>query len=63
MSAVLLSGKALAKTIQQRAHHEARELEADGLRPTLAVVVATDDGSTHWYVRSIARAAESAAIS
>ena len=63
MSTVLLSGKALAKTIQQRAHHEARELEADGLRPTLAVVVATDDGSTHWYVRSIERAAESAAIS
>ena len=63
MSAVLLSGKQLAKTLREKAHQEARDLEADGLRPTLAVVVATDDGSTHWYVRSIERAAESAGIS
>ena len=63
MSTLLLSGKTLAKTIQQKAHDEARGLEADGLRPTLAVVVATDDGSTHWYVRSIERAAERAGIS
>ncbi|MDQ0678558.1 methylenetetrahydrofolate dehydrogenase (NADP+)/methenyltetrahydrofolate cyclohydrolase [Arthrobacter pascens] len=63
MSTVLLSGKTLARVIQQKAHDEARDLEADGLRPTLAVVVATDDGSTHWYVRSIERAAESAGIS
>ncbi len=63
MSTLLLSGKPLAKTIQQKAHDEARGLEADGLHPTLAVVVATDDGSTHWYVRSIERAAERAGIS
>ncbi|MFE4228780.1 bifunctional 5,10-methylenetetrahydrofolate dehydrogenase/5,10-methenyltetrahydrofolate cyclohydrolase [Arthrobacter sp. NPDC056886] len=63
MSTLLLSGKTLAKTIQQKAHDEARGLEADGLHPTLAVVVATDDGSTHWYVRSIQRAAERAGIS
>ena len=63
MNTVLLSGKILARTIQQKAHDEARDLEADGRRPTLAVVVATDDGSTHWYVRSIERAAESAGIS
>ena len=62
MSTSLLSGKTLAKTIQQKAHDEARGLEADGLHPTLAVVVATDDGSTHWYVRSIERAAERAGI-
>ena len=62
MSTTLLSGRTLAKLIQQKAHEEARELEGDGLRPTLAVVVATDDGSTHWYVRSIERAAESAGI-
>jgi hypothetical protein len=62
MSAVLLSGKELARTIREKAHQEARDLEADGLRPTLAVVVATDDGSTHWYVRSIERAAGSAGI-
>lgn len=62
MSTTLLSGRNLAKLIQQKAHDEARNLESDGLRPTLAVVVATDDGSTHWYVRSIERAAESAGI-
>jgi methylenetetrahydrofolate dehydrogenase (NADP+)/methenyltetrahydrofolate cyclohydrolase len=62
LSAVLLSGKQLAQTIRETAHQEARDLEADGLRPTLAVVVATDDGSTHWYVRSIERAAGSAGI-
>ena len=62
MSTLLLSGKTLAKTIQQKAHDEARGLEAEGMLPTLAVVVATDDGSTHWYVRSIERAAERAGI-
>lgn len=62
MSTTLLSGRNLAKLIHKKAHDEARNLETDGLRPTLAVVVATDDGSTHWYVRSIERAAESAGI-
>jgi len=62
LSTTLLSGRNLAKLIQQKAHDEARNLETDGQRPTLAVVVATDDGSTHWYVRSIERAAESAGI-
>lgn len=62
MNTTLLSGRNLAKLIQQKAHDEARNLEIDGLRPTLAVVVATDDGSTLWYVRSIERAAESAGI-
>jgi methylenetetrahydrofolate dehydrogenase (NADP+)/methenyltetrahydrofolate cyclohydrolase len=62
LSTVLLSGKTLAKTIQQKAHDEAQDLATEGLRPTLAVVVATDDGSTHWYVRSIERAAEKAGI-
>lgn len=62
MSTTLLSGRNLAKLIQQKAHDEARNLETDGLCPTLAVVVATDDGSTHWYVRSIERAAETAGI-
>ncbi len=63
MSAALLSGKHLASTLGQQARQEARELEADGLHPTLAVVVATDDSSTHWYVRSIERAAGRAGIS
>jgi methylenetetrahydrofolate dehydrogenase (NADP+)/methenyltetrahydrofolate cyclohydrolase len=62
LSTTLLSGRNLAKLIQLKAHDEARDLEANGLRPALAVVVATNDGSTHWYVRSIERAAESAGI-
>ncbi len=62
MSTTLLSGRNLAKLIKQKAQAEARNLETSGPRPTLAVVVATDDGSTHWYVRSIERAAESAGI-
>ncbi len=38
------------------------KLENEGARPVLAVVVATDDESTHWYVRSIERAADRAGI-
>jgi methylenetetrahydrofolate dehydrogenase (NADP+)/methenyltetrahydrofolate cyclohydrolase len=55
MTASLLSGKPLAKLIQQQA-------QTEGTCPTLAVVVATEDSSTHWYVRSIERAAEAAGI-
>ncbi|MFC7849994.1 bifunctional 5,10-methylenetetrahydrofolate dehydrogenase/5,10-methenyltetrahydrofolate cyclohydrolase [Arthrobacter sp. NPDC057388] len=62
MTASLLSGKPLAKLIQQQARTEAKALTEDGTCPTLAVVVATEDSSTHWYVRSIERAAETAGI-
>jgi methylenetetrahydrofolate dehydrogenase (NADP+)/methenyltetrahydrofolate cyclohydrolase len=62
MTASLLSGKPLAKLIQQQAQTEAKVLAEEGTCPTLAVVVATEDSSTHWYVRSIERAAEAAGI-
>lgn len=62
MTATLLSGKPLAKLIQQKAQKEAKALADEGVRPTLAVVVATEDSSTHWYVRSIERASEKAGI-
>lgn len=62
MTASLLSGKPLARLIQQQARTEAKALAEEGLRPTLAVVVATEDSSTHWYVRSIERASENAGI-
>lgn len=62
MNTEVLSGKRLAGLIQQRAQDEARLLDREGLRPVLAVVVATDDEATHWYVRSIERAAERAGI-
>jgi methylenetetrahydrofolate dehydrogenase (NADP+)/methenyltetrahydrofolate cyclohydrolase len=62
MTASVLSGKPLAKLIQQQATAQATALAEEGTRPTLAVVVATEDSSTHWYVRSIERAAENAGI-
>jgi methylenetetrahydrofolate dehydrogenase (NADP+)/methenyltetrahydrofolate cyclohydrolase len=62
MTASLLSGKPLAKLIQQQAQTETKALAEEGCCPTLAVVVATEDSSTHWYVRSIERASEGAGI-
>ncbi|TLM82607.1 bifunctional 5,10-methylenetetrahydrofolate dehydrogenase/5,10-methenyltetrahydrofolate cyclohydrolase [Pseudarthrobacter sp. NamE2] len=62
MSTVTLPGKPLAAVIRQRVQDEVRSLDHEGLRPVLAVVIATDDESTHWYVRSIERAAEAAGI-
>ena len=62
MTTEVLSGKPLAALIQQRAQQESTLLDDEGLHPVLAVVVATDDESTHWYVRSIERAAGRAGI-
>lgn len=62
MNTSVLSGKKLAGLIQQRAQDEIRVLDHNGVRPTLAVVVATEDESTHWYVRSIERSAERVGI-
>ncbi|HJP79267.1 MAG TPA: tetrahydrofolate dehydrogenase/cyclohydrolase catalytic domain-containing protein [Pseudonocardiaceae bacterium] len=53
----VLSGTALARDIRATVATKARQLTADGVEPRLAVVVATDDESTAWYVRSIASAA------
>lgn len=57
-----LSGKQLAADIRRRISEEAASLEAAGTQPTLVVVTATDDESTMWYVRSIAKAAASVGI-
>ncbi|MEW9529025.1 bifunctional 5,10-methylenetetrahydrofolate dehydrogenase/5,10-methenyltetrahydrofolate cyclohydrolase [Microbispora sp. NPDC049125] len=62
MSATVLSGKELAASIRAEAAAGAAELAAAGRPPKLAVVVATADESSAWYVRSIARAAEKAGI-
>ncbi len=62
MTTAVLSGKGLASLIREQAQDEARSLGSDGTRPTLAVVVATEDESTLWYVRSIERSAERAGI-
>ncbi|MGA8787806.1 MAG: tetrahydrofolate dehydrogenase/cyclohydrolase catalytic domain-containing protein [Paenarthrobacter sp.] len=62
MTTAVLSGKGLASLIREQAQDDARSLGSDGTRPTLAVVVATEDESTLWYVRSIERSAERAGI-
>jgi len=58
----VLSGTALAKRIRAQVTATARELTEAGVPPRLAVVVATDDESTAWYVRSIATAATKTGI-
>ncbi|WP_169983468.1 bifunctional 5,10-methylenetetrahydrofolate dehydrogenase/5,10-methenyltetrahydrofolate cyclohydrolase [Microbispora sp. H10836] len=62
MSARVLSGKELAASVRTEAAERATALAAAGRPPKLAVVVATADESSAWYVRSIARAAEKAGI-
>ena len=62
MSATLLSGKELAAAIRGEVAESAARLSADGNQPTLAVVVATVDESSAWYVRSIAKAADKVGI-
>ena len=62
MSTAVLSGKPLAGLFQQEVQDQVRSLERDGVRPVVAVVMATADESTRWYVRSIERAAERAGI-
>jgi methylenetetrahydrofolate dehydrogenase (NADP+) / methenyltetrahydrofolate cyclohydrolase len=57
-----LSGKELAAGIRAEVAAAVAELAAAGTPPRLAVVVATADESSAWYVRSIARAAEKTGI-
>ncbi|WP_147133134.1 bifunctional 5,10-methylenetetrahydrofolate dehydrogenase/5,10-methenyltetrahydrofolate cyclohydrolase [Stackebrandtia albiflava] len=52
-----IDGRAIAKTIAAEVTAAAAKLTADGVTPTLAVVVPTDDEATAWYVRSIERTA------
>jgi methylenetetrahydrofolate dehydrogenase (NADP+)/methenyltetrahydrofolate cyclohydrolase len=61
MTAVL-GGSELAAGIRAEVTAAAAELTAAGTFPRLAVVVATADESSAWYVRSIARAAEKTGI-
>lgn len=58
----VLGGTEVAAGIRAEVSAEAARLTAAGTPPRLAVVVATDDGSSAWYVRSIARAAERTGI-
>jgi methylenetetrahydrofolate dehydrogenase (NADP+)/methenyltetrahydrofolate cyclohydrolase len=58
----LLDGTPLARSIREHTAHAAGTLTTHGRPPKLAVLVATDDESTAWYVRSIAKAARQTAI-
>jgi len=51
----IIDGTPLARSIREDASHAASALAAQGCPPKLAVVVATEDESTAWYVRSIAK--------
>jgi methylenetetrahydrofolate dehydrogenase (NADP+)/methenyltetrahydrofolate cyclohydrolase len=52
-----LSGRDLAASIRTEATSRAETLTREGRQPRLAVVTATDDEASAWYVRSIAAAA------
>lgn len=62
MNTALVSGARLARLIRLRANEEASLLGKQGLGPVLAIVVATDDHSTNWHVRSIKLDAEETGI-
>lgn len=62
MPAKLLSGKQLATVIRAKVADDVKILEAKGVEPTLAIVVATEDGGTDFYVRHIVKAAEETGI-
>jgi methylenetetrahydrofolate dehydrogenase (NADP+) / methenyltetrahydrofolate cyclohydrolase len=57
-----LSGRELAAQIRAETAARAAELTAAGRPPRMAVVVATDDEASAWYVRSLGRAAVKAGI-
>lgn len=53
-----IDGRAIASAIAAQVTAQAAALRDRGVVPTLAVVVATDDEATLWYVRSIQKASE-----
>ncbi|TWF75382.1 methenyltetrahydrofolate cyclohydrolase /5,10-methylenetetrahydrofolate dehydrogenase (NADP+) [Pseudonocardia hierapolitana] len=57
-----LGGRELAADLRRRTAESAAALTAAGRPPRLAIVVATADESSAWYVRSIAKAAAAAGI-
>jgi methylenetetrahydrofolate dehydrogenase (NADP+) / methenyltetrahydrofolate cyclohydrolase len=62
MSASSLSGRELAASIRDETAASAAAQATAGTPPQLAIVVATDDESSAWYVRSMAKAAQQAGI-
>ncbi|PWK80662.1 methenyltetrahydrofolate cyclohydrolase /5,10-methylenetetrahydrofolate dehydrogenase (NADP+) [Lentzea atacamensis] len=62
MTAQTLSGKELAASIRADVTRRVAELAASGRPVRLTVVTATEDESSAWYVRSIAKAAANVGI-
>lgn len=58
MSTEILSGKTLAKEIRAETSEAVKSLQNKGIYPTLAVLMATGDESTEFYVRNISKAAD-----
>jgi methylenetetrahydrofolate dehydrogenase (NADP+)/methenyltetrahydrofolate cyclohydrolase len=54
---MLIDGKKIAADLGTELAGRVAAVRAGGLTPTLAIVVATDDESTAWYVRSLVRTA------
>ena len=61
-AATELSGRELAASTRAWVAERAAELTAAGRTPRLAVVTATDDEASAWYIRTLARAAAKAGI-
>lgn len=57
-----IDGRAIAAALSGEVSAQVADLRADGRVPVLAVVVATDDEATAWYVRSIERTAAKVGI-
>jgi methylenetetrahydrofolate dehydrogenase (NADP+)/methenyltetrahydrofolate cyclohydrolase len=54
----LLDGKKIAADIRAQVRTNVDSLKDCGIKPALALVVATDDESAVWYIRSLKKAAE-----
>lgn len=57
-----LDGRRIAKDIRAKVAADAAEYRSRGIVPTLAIVLATEDESARWYVRSLMKAAENCGV-
>jgi len=62
VTAARLAGTELARALREDVAARAADLRAAGTPVRVAIVVATDDGGSAWYVRSIVKACEKAGI-